>query len=74
MDVLEAIQLQIWSHHRIHTVEEQALSENLLLAADDLVPIVTYVLSQSPSVHLCSELAFIERFADEGALLGEHGY
>ncbi len=25
-------------------------------------------------VHLCSELAFIERFADEGSLLGEHGY
>ena len=25
-------------------------------------------------VHLYSELAFIERFADEGALLGEHGY
>ena len=52
MEVLETIQLQIWNHHRIFSVEEQALSENLLfmLAADDLVPIVTYVLSQSPSV------------------------
>jgi hypothetical protein len=27
-----------------------------------------------PVLHLGSELAFIERFADDGCLLGEHGY
>jgi len=37
--------------------------------------VVAYVLSQArPVLHLGSELAFIERFADDGCLLGEHGY
>ena len=75
--VLEATQQQVWSHHGVASIEEQAHDDHLRLrlAADDLVPIVTYVISQSaPSLHLCSELAFIERFADEGSLLGEQGY
>ena len=77
MRVLEATQQQVWSHHGVSSIEEQTHADNfrLRLAADDLVPIVTYVISQSmPSLHLCTELAFIERFADEGSLLGEQGY
>ena len=76
MHMLEAIQQQVWSHHGVTSIEEQAHDDRLRLrlAADNLVSIVTYVISQStPSLHLCSELAFIERFADEGSLLGEQG-
>ena len=75
--VLEATQQQVWSHYGVASIEQQVHDDNhlLRLAADDLVPIVTYVISQSAqSLHLCSELAFIERFADEGFLLGEQGY
>ena len=75
--VLQVTQQQVWSHHGVTSVDEQVLDEHagLRLAADDLVSIMTYVISQSPSsLHLCSELASIEIFADEGSLIGEQGY
>jgi hypothetical protein len=75
MDVLQAIQHHVWSYHGIASPEDQANDKRLRLAADDLISVVAYVLSQArPVLHLCSELAFIERFADDGCLLGEHGY
>jgi len=75
MDVLQAIQHHVWSYHGIASPEDQANDKRLRLAADDLISVFAYVLSQArPVLHLCSELAFIERFADDGCLLGEHGY
>jgi len=75
MDVLQAIQHHVWSYHGIASPEDQANDRRLRLAADDLISVVAFVLSQArPVLHLCSELAFIERFADDGCLLGEHGY
>ena len=75
MDVLQAIQYHVWSYHGIASPEDQANDRRLRLAADDLISVVAYVLSQArPVLHLGSELAFIERFADDGCLLGEHGY
>jgi len=75
MDVLQAIQHHVWSYHGIASPEDQANDRRLRLAADELISVVAYVLSQArPVLHLGSELAFIERFADDGCLLGEHGY
>ena len=75
MNVLQAIQHHVWSYHGIASPEDQANDRQLRLAADDLISVVAFVLSQArPVLHLCSELAFIERFADDGCLLGEHGY
>ena len=75
MDVLQAIQHHVWSYHGIASPKDQANDRRLRLAADELISVVAYVLSQArPVLHLCSELAFIERFADDGCLLGEHGY
>jgi hypothetical protein len=75
MDVLQAIQHHVWSYHGIASQKDQANDMRLRLAADDLISVVAYVLSQArPVLHLGSELAFIERFADDGCLLGEHGY
>lgn len=75
--VLDGVQQRVWSHHGVRTAEEQLDDANakFRLAADDLVSIMTYAISQAaPSLHLCSELAFIEGFADEGPLLGNQGY
>jgi hypothetical protein len=75
MDVLQAIQHHVWSYHGIASQKDQANHRRLRLAADELISVVAYVLSQArPVLHLGSELAFIERFADDGCLLGEHGY
>jgi hypothetical protein len=75
MDVLQAIQHHVWSYHGIASPEDQANDRRLRLAADELISVVAYVLSQArPVLHLGSEFAFIERFADDGCLLGEHGY
>ena len=75
IDVLQLIQHHVWNYYGIASPEDRANDMRLRLAADDLLPVVAYVLSQArPVLHICSELAFIELFADDGCLLGEHGY
>jgi len=74
--VLESIQQHVWIYHGISSPEDQTLGENqhLILETKHLLLIVVYVLSQSScTLYLCSELAFIEHFSEEGSLRGKQG-
>ncbi|XP_023224582.1 VPS9 domain-containing protein 1-like [Centruroides sculpturatus] len=46
----------------------------ILLGADDLLPILSYVLVQTGMPHLLSECEALEQLVDQRLLLGEEGY
>ena len=58
--------------------EEMAFDQAATMAADDLIPVMSYVLARARMPQLLSEVRFVEAFArgagEEGLLLGRLGY
>ena len=56
--------------------EEMAFDNAATMAADDLIPVMSYVLARARMPQLLSEVRFVEAFAlgEEGLLLGRLGY
>jgi len=47
---------------------------NITLSADELVPLITYVVLKSNIPHVYIEMKFIESFIDEKKVIGEEGW
>lgn len=56
------------------TGEDGSALTPTLLGADDLIPMLSYVLVQTGMPHLLSECQALERLLDQRYLLGEEGY
>ncbi|XP_075045174.1 VPS9 domain-containing protein 1 [Mixophyes fleayi] len=56
------------------TEENGASSGTVAMGADDLLPILAFVVLKSRMSHLVFECAALEEFIHEGSLIGEEGY
>jgi len=48
--------------------------QHVVIGADDLVPILSYVIIKAAVRNMNAEISLIEEFLDESLMIGEHGY